>query len=495
MSWAHFPLDDTEASVTFNPDEFGFMGAWPLALWDAMQTQFVKGSSLATGSALIDQDKATLKEKYPLRINLWDFVAEIHATIVVGEEGLLPPRTIFAGQGKRDQSRAAKFMDLIKKMWDASKPSKLFTAFYNTQVFGGCPLTLRLTQNRTFPVVVDIQSPLYFYPVFDSSGDILEYFIHKEITHREAHWKYRVEVESSERCQYVEYWGPDKYTIKINNTIARYPDGSPMEGRNIFGAPPAVYIPHLRKTKIYGDSLIVPLENPVLEFNARAADVSRAAQKGSELQYWGTNLTGTAETIYVGSQKVYHLGGAMETRLVPDIKAFERPSNIADTQSLTQWLWDLTLHMASVPKVALGVDEGSQRSGQTLRARFWALRSHASMERTFATSELNRLAQIAIMGMTALGYPGSGPGIEDLSASQDWPEMLPQDRAEVVNEMVQRKAAGLVSLMTSLRAFGDYEDLATEMQSIQDETQASIQQAQKQSAPQETGENDGERTA
>jgi hypothetical protein len=56
-----------------------------------------------------------------------------------------------------------------------------------------------------------------------------------------------------------------------------------------------------------------------------------------------------------------------------------------------------------------------------------------------------------------------------MEVNQEWPEMLPQERLELVNEMVTRMSAGLVSQRTALRKFSDYDDLEEELALIKQE--------------------------
>lgn len=73
-------------------------------------------------------------------------------------------------------------------------------------------------------------------------------------------------------------------------------------------------------------------------------------------------------------------------------------------------------------------------------------------------------------------------------ASQEWPEMLPQDRLELVNEMVQRRSASLVSLRTAVKSFGDYEDLDEELEAIKEEQQEAREAMMAQTAVKEKKE-------
>lgn len=467
---SHDFFDYYGSAMVFNPELYGFKGVYPMEEWAQMQGQYQAAWSLVSGEELKASESSTGAELYPLRVNLWDFVATIHATMMVGIEGKLPPRTIFSGEGAHGKSRSERYTRAIKKVWASSNGSLFWTAFFNSQVYGGYPLVARQARYGTCPLIIEGVAPQHFFPLFDTNGDVVEFFIYRRIPNRIARFRYGVDVDSNDRAFYIEYWGPDRYRVQINEKLARYTygqrQGEYMEGENFYGMAPAVYVPHLRKTRMFGDSQIIPLRRPVLEFNARLADVSTAVRDAMRMRYWSRNVSGNVSVLKLGPIDVYNVGRSFESRAQPEIFALETPGAIKEASAFVDFMWDLILFLSDVPPIALGVDEGSQRSGMTLRVRFWSLESHCNVERMNAEVQINRLARIVIHGLRALGAEDVTSNGDDLDVQQEWPEMLPQDRAELVNELVQRKASGLVSLRTALRRFDDYDDLEEEIELI-----------------------------
>lgn len=463
--------DFSGGAVAFNPATYGFTGMYPEDMWREMYAQYNAAHNLSSGAVFANENRATGKLKYPLAVNLFDFVAEVHATMVCGEQNVpMPPRTILSGgKGSRSVRRAQEASDIIAEAWNASNPAMLWTLFYNTQVYGGAPIIARYSRDGKFPLRCEIINPTQFYPVFDSFGNIIEFFICRRITHSEAKYRYGVTLSSLETPYYIEHWNPEWWVVKINNVVATRDSGTVMGGNNpLGGLVPAVYIPHIPKNHIYGDSQILPIADQVLDFNSRLADVSDGVSAGMRMRYWGRNM-GTYRNIDINGVSVVDLGTSYSEHTSPEVFAFNTPTTIKEGMEFVDYLWDMILYMSNIPQVALGIDEGSQRSGQTLRARFWALQSHANIERSYATRALNELAYILVRMAEVHKLLASGAG--NMIASQEWPEMLPQDRLELVNEMVQRRSANLVSLRTAVKSFGDYEDLDEELEAIEEEQQ------------------------
>lgn len=459
--------DFSSIGVIFDPSRYGFNGVYPTDMWASMQAQFSAANLLASGEELDAVEPATGKEKYPLHINLYDFVAELHATMMCGEQGTsMPPRSVFSGDGKRRQKWGDECNRIVEKAWKNSNSALFWTIFYNTQVYGGYPLIARYTKDKPFKLAIEAVHPTNFYPCFDAFGNVIEFFIFRPITHAEAKWRYGVEVSAVEIPYYLEHWDPKEWTIKINGDVALQSNGVAMSGKNPYGVAPAVYIPHTAKITQYGESQILGIREPVLDYNSRLADISDATNDLLRLRYWGKNV-GEHEIIEIGNVQIVNFGTSFSEKMEPGVNAFETPKTVKDGLDFITYLWNLILYLSKIPGVALGVDEGSQRSGETMRARFWALLAHASTERMYATQALNELARILIIMANSIGLVSAD--VSKMEVNQEWPEMLPQERLELVNEMVTRMSAGLVSQRTALRKFSDYDDLEEELALIKQE--------------------------
>ena len=468
----------------FEPETFGFPGAYPVERWSAAQLQYARAEMLVSGTALDKRDERQDLPLYPEKVNLWDFVCEVHATMLCGESGKTPQTLFTTSSGQRARTRAAKYTALLDSIVNKSDPALFWTIFYNANAYGGYGMIVRYNPGGEFPIIYEGVHPMSLYPVFDSQYRVIECFIHRIITHSEARWVYGIEIPDNEIPHYVEYWNPDEYQVKISQRVAKYKDGTQMQGDNPFKVAPVVYIPHLRKRSEWGVSQILGVGPLGLDFNARLADVSDAVRDMAQAQYWGFNVNQPRE-MRLGRTVIWNVGDGYDPRAVPTITALQAPANVKDGKTAAEWLWNLVLHLSHIPGVALGMDEGSQRSGETLRARFWSLVAHCMVERLFADSGLNQLAGIAVAGAQAIGLVSDG-GLDDLRREQVWPDMLPQERLELVNEMVTRRSAGLIGQRSAIEKFGDVRDVEQEMSDIQAEKQAAAAQAAAQSQPKET---------
>ena len=238
-----------------------------------------------------------------------------------------------------------------------------------------------------------------------------------------------------------------------------------IRGRNIFGIAPAVYIPHMRKLSKYGDSQLHNTEEQGLEFNARIADVSDGVREQMQTNFIGTNIK-TPKRIMIGTQTIWNIGDSLDQRGDAEVKALNNTAGIKDSNAFVESLWNMLTTFAFIPPIAMGVDEGSQRSSLTLRTRFWLLESHCGVERHNMSQQLIRLAHMNIIGLSQLGYPDVTTDGLSLEAKVRWPEMLPEDRAELLNEMIQRYAAGIISRRRAIGNFGDVEDIEAESAEI-----------------------------
>jgi hypothetical protein len=119
---------------------------------------------------------------------------------------------------------------------------------------------------------------------------------------------------------------------------------------------------------------------------------------------------------------------------------------------------ELRMAMA-IPPVAVGEDEGSQRSSLTLITRMFPVKSHILTERWIWTPAFERLNRMALQ-MAILKQVGKLDGLDvsKISVVPSWAPMLPRDRTELVNELIQRAGAGHIHPMDALEK---YEDIPT----------------------------------
>ena len=475
-TWSIVPGSIFSKRITaFNPQMYGFdTAAYQISEWAERAALHDVYNRMITGELLDEKDKRDNSPLYPLKINVWDFICTLHAYMSTGAEDNARPAIVFhSEESDRARKRADRYTDWVN---DALSESAIdwFSLFYNMNVYGAAPLVMRYDQSKRYnPIWFEMVSTPNFYPILDSAGRVIAFFIARQISHAEAKLRYGVTVDSVTLPTYIEYWDPPRFEVRINDTPAYYPDGSTtIRGKNPFGFAPAVYIPHLRKRSLYGDSQLWRTEELVKEFNARVADISYNIYDDANVGFWGYNIEST-KIKKIGGKRVIDLGRYLDGKLIPNISALGMQHAIKEGSDFVDQLWNLILHISDIPQIALGVDEGSQRSSLTLRARFWMLESHCHVERNNATEQLIRLARMVVSARRVLGYPVATTGREPV-VSCTWPGMLPQDRVELVNEIIQRRASQLISKQHAIEMFGDTEDIEAELQRIDSDAVSDI---------------------
>jgi hypothetical protein len=161
------------------------------------------------------------------------------------------------------------------------------------------------------------------------------------------------------------------------------------------------------------------------------------------------------------------------------------------------YLWLQLLRAGNLTPVHYGEDEGSQRSGETLKTRFWPSRVVSHIQRIYWRAGLAQLAkhmlnmcavlQIEIEGKTLPLHISRAYNIR-----AEFPPMVARDREALVSEIVQLAGVNRQSIDEALRKMGDVEDIDAEIDTIMAELQRmkslDMEQAQ-QTAPSPTPNN------
>jgi hypothetical protein len=141
--------------------------------------------------------------------------------------------------------------------------------------------------------------------------------------------------------------------------------------------------------------------------------------------------------------------------------------------------------------VGYGRTDASVRSALTLHYMMWPavnVGSHYRLNASGALKQVGYLTYVmalskrglgeSLNGVQSIGFAASAEAIEAILVGHKthWPPMLPQDRSELVNEMVQRVAAQIISRETAVRRLDGADELAEEMARIEADIQAQQEQ-------------------
>jgi hypothetical protein len=208
----------------------------------------------------------------------------------------------------------------------------------------------------------------------------------------------------------------------------------------------------------------------VKEEAARIADVGDATNEESHGILAMRNVQGMPSYAKLpDGQKVLNLGsvrGITSNESQPDLFVVKRSQAQQVMMELVRELHKFFRREASLPGVADGEDEGSQRSALTLTTRMWPLVAHAKQERVFWSTGLAVLNRIALHMMATKGHFAITKEMAKLRVKTKWFPILPRDREQLLNEVVNRIVNGLGSPKHLLKMLGDVEDVDQEYEDI-----------------------------
>ena len=433
------------------------------------------------------------QELYPAQYNPYPEMVQKHCAMLFGHYEI--DEQPIVRQSVKPPNTDKKFKDLAQTVEEV-----LNTFYYEnnvnallmdnatiSQIYGGCVFKLSLYPDvkndplRTIGLTLSIVHPKYFVAIPSGSSfwNLREAWVVRPISLIEAKEIYFYTVgpdEEDDSDQLI--WLVEHFTAtKIVTTVGGKPAYKrvrgkkiPLDQKNPFGFVPLVYIPHERNGKFYGESMISGTEGLIKEINLRLGDYGDAVNTDSHNTFFISgqgNFTvdepdDLGTNIRVVSIKNHDVGMAKE----PNANVSQaKQSAHASMGELIDNLLQLLYKRMHLPPVAYGVDEGSQRSAETLVARMWPLVAHAQMERIYWTVGLNRLALMAIaMLRTKEDTNGEGEKLgltEDtkkLKYTQKWQDFLPKDRQTLIDELVSRFGANMTSLDKVQELLGDVED-------------------------------------
>lgn len=406
-------------------------------------------------------------KKYPLAINLYEIACANHRAALLGEftHDVLPFR-VESKNADADHVEAK----INEIMAQSGFSSLLLEGGLLCEVMGG--VVYRVVYNPyTKQVYVRLISPDAFYPIWDPNDyhRILEVYIAHYIDARTASLRYNVSIgEDDGQALLLEHWTPDFYEVTIDGKPAYWNRGHtmPMSGPNIFKDPltnrgivPFEYFPRDRAGDFFG----LPLGKNALrlqdEYNLRHTDLGDAVMTSTHKpMFLRGRPKGKRGLERLSRTELNDLGPTAPGRDPPEV--FSVDAGEVPTQAV-DWLDSLKGDARTsmyTPPVAYGEDEGSQRSALTLAFRMWPLTSAVRATRGYWSDSLESLCRklIVVASSKKLGY-----NLEARHASYSyrfrpvWAPMLPRDREGEVNEVVVRKANGLISIETAINKLED----------------------------------------
>jgi len=467
-------------------DESSIPDNFPLDIYQENLDLYQEYESWFNGDKLDETFKSDNQEVelYPVKINPLFGASLKHAYALFGEyeddsRPLVIPKLISDTQ-KKDAEMIKKAEAALNHVWwENGGRALMMQNGLLSQVFGGCIFKANWVPWQTWrqiPIYIENVHPAQFIGVA-SGGDywhLAENWFIKHISHADAK-RFGVPTDSDEPLPImVEHYTADHYVITINGTVAKMPgqSGKRMEGENPFGQCPAVYIPHIRFDGLYGISLLKNLIGITKEMNLRLGDYGDAVNDDAHTNIAMRNVTGTPKIVKIGDGlPVINLTGRPNIsgkEAEPDLFAVSQSKASSSMSDIVDKLFDQFRRDSFVPGVAYGEDGGSQRSALTLVTRMWPLVSHIRQERVDWSAGLDVFNHLLLRMMSEKKKAEVNKDHLKLRMRQDWYPILPRDRQELVNEVVQRAAVNLGSIEHLMEMLGDVELPAEELERIKE---------------------------
>lgn len=470
--------------LTFLEDSFGF----PANEYSRLETVYSNLEQWYSGEKLKETSGTgeTETELYPTQYNPLPDAVEKHVSMLFGhydiqDRDIVKP--LLLAPEKDDTWRKRKqdvenYLNTV--LYENNFNGLLMDNGINSQIYGGCIFKIMYDEEIVDPtrqtkLWISAIHPRYFVGIPSGLNfwDLHEAWVIRPISVKEAVTRYGISYagetekrEPNDITWLVEHYTKKKIETVIDGKIARRKIGTEtveMNQNNPYGIVPFVYIPHVRDSGFYGTSLISGIEGLLKEINLRIGDFGDAVTTDAHTTIVVSGQSDlridNAEKIAPGVKavKVRLTGAGMGKDTNPDISQLKQLAHVSMGE-LVDRLLDMFSKTVSIPPVAYGVDEGSQRSSATLILRMWPLIAHAQIERAYWTVGLNRLYVYALH-MLSIKEPNLfGKEITKFRVKQDWSPYLPKDRESIINEANTRFAGKMSSLEKIFDLLGDVDD-------------------------------------
>lgn len=450
-----------------------------LALWSQQQRLYDQMWTLYTGERWqeIETSIAGARElgvlRYRLQVNDIAYACLTHAYALYGEvPDSMDPLLRFRIESRRGFVHDTRpLQDTLDEIWYENNPRQnQYRAGLLSQITGGCVWRIRFDLNRSmfdlYPFRIEPLDPSYFYPIFaPGSTEPVKVIIRYRLSRQVATALWGKTLPSwSDMVIYHEEWTAQHYLTKVGGPGAW---AILQDEPNVFGLIPFEYIPHILGRGFYGLPLAQWAQGLVEEYNARLANLADLARQAAvrlgvlKGHSNGRDLASRLYELYNGGPFYVDLGQNVSTDRDPEL-AFEEPPSITPAlMAMVEKLQaDARLSMF-IPAIAVGQDEGSQRSGTTLFLRMWPLQGHINTERWLHGSAMERFCRkLLYCAKIKRRQFKNGEVLADIDLATvritpDWAPVLPRDREQLTNELVMRASVGHVDRETALRHYGD----------------------------------------
>ena len=467
--------------VTEFMDEIGA----PYIEWSGNLSKYESLWSHYTGESLeVTSKKDKRVMLFPLRDNLFAKFVDLHSALLWGAEteGALVAfytDSILSDSEGVDQTPS----DVISAVLiESGGYEKLREAARMFNTFGSVLIGITPNDYNVSKGEITVVSPQSAIPVFGPDGELDELWIVMWIagsTARRMGWTGK----NDDQVIYAEHWTKDSWEIVLGvggrKITAVDGDGEELAGPNVYKSKNGrKMIPYkfVKRLPIGNDgqSLITPIVGLVEELNARSSDMGLAIMESSHQKTWVRNYDGKKNlnlNDYTDG-RVIPLGNAVGDMSQPEMGVIQPAPQPESHMKFIEWLEDQVRQSTHTAAVILGLDEGSQRSGETMTARALPTIAIINDYRDSWANAFLYLAKVAII----IYNLRAGKEVDDNAIVRtNYNPILSRDREVIANIEAVLKGAGLRSTKTSVQKLGDVRDVDTEVKEIEKERKESAE--------------------
>lgn len=454
---------------------------YPNATWDEQQAIYERANDYFYGTVLTQRAQKATKSGdhpllYPLKINLCQPVAFLLAASLLGEyddNHVLRWSVVPQKDNESQKAKAKAAEEIINDLFEQNdRDGLMITAASTSQIYGGSVLRARFDPSNHPELVIEAIPVEEFRPVWDSANRhrILEYFYTKIINRREAELKYGVNLDKSndkDTVIYQEHWTEQRYEITIDGKPAKAPFDRDITlvGDNPYVDPftkrqilPVEYFPTWIPSagSFYGVCPIASVYGVQDEINTRLADMGDAVAQSAHRQMWVRGWTNAPRVLSLDPNNIMNLGLGVPNHASPELNALDPPVLPAGTAEFIETLMDMFRLLTFTPKVAYGIDEGSQRSAMTLVTRMHQLIAKTRVTRTFWMSSFQAfIRKLLVVALSKNLVPNLTADHLLLPAMTQFAPILPKDKEQTVNEIVQLASANFMTPEWAFELYGE----------------------------------------
>lgn len=474
---------------------------WESGSWTSRRSkyrayrQWYEGLPLQESVGAQDRKLDQEIKKFPLDINLPKLAVDLHRDIARGIPNSDSP-LIIQTTVERNFEKAGYTEDIINDVWRMSYGADIQQrGLLDMGIFGGTSYLLKWApweQYLPYRLAVrKIRDPGCINPTWSGGYDpwrMMECYIGFMISREEAITKYGIHPpEQEQEVLYLEYWDEKEWWVHVNGRVPKMKwNGNEwdLRGENPFGFVPIYYIPHERTTELFGDSQIPDQTELTRDFNSRAANISDIVRSSRPGLLIGTdiNRTPSVEAVTYNGKVVFKYINIGDTRA---LQHAESPSlNSIPISDIPDGLTDFPMEILNwwmmvqrISPVSFGLDDtqSGRITGPSVAQRMWTSMAHATTERvnystgkTLLDTDIIRALKAKSSALEKLGLESpelDGVDVSKMRLKQRWPPMIPLDRQQLNEELIEKLRENGMSIEGYLEAVGE-EDVEGERERI-----------------------------